>query len=74
MKTALVIGVLAALLAGAIAIAVIGWNLGGADVAISWHGLLAIVLGGLGTLALGGGLMFLVFYSSRRGYDDPPPR
>jgi hypothetical protein len=70
MKTALVIGVLAALLVGAIVIGVMGWNLDGTEVAISWHGLLAIVLGALGTLALGGGLMFLVFYSNRRGYDD----
>ncbi len=34
------------------------------------NGMTALILGGIGTLALGGGLMALVFYSSRRGYDD----
>jgi acid phosphatase family membrane protein YuiD len=33
-------------------------------------GWIALVLGALATIALGSGLMFLVFYSSRRGYDD----
>jgi hypothetical protein len=70
MKTALVIGVLVALLAAALVFGIVGWNLDGADVTISAHGILALVLGGIGTLALGGGLMFLVFYSNRRGYDD----
>ena len=34
------------------------------------NGMTALILGGIGTLALGGGLMALVFYSSRRGYDE----
>ncbi len=34
------------------------------------NGMTALILGGIGTLALGGGLMALVFYSARRGYDD----
>ena len=38
--------------------------------AISTHGMIALILGVLVTFALGAGLMFLVFYSSRRGYDD----
>lgn len=33
---------------------------------------LIIVLGALVTAALGGALMWLAFYSSRRGYDDRP--
>ena len=33
-------------------------------------GWIALVLGTIATIALGGGLMFLLFYSSRRGYDD----
>jgi hypothetical protein len=37
---------------------------------INANGITALILGGIGTLALGGGLMALVFYSSRRGYDD----
>lgn len=40
------------------------------DVAISTNGLIALGLGVLVTLLLGAGLMFLVFYSSRQGYDD----
>jgi hypothetical protein len=38
--------------------------------AMSGNGIAALILGGIGTLVLGGGLMALVFYSSRRGYDD----
>jgi hypothetical protein len=70
MKAVLVIGVLVALLAAALVFGFVGWNLDGAEVTISPHGILALILGGVGTLALGGGLMFLVFYSNRRGYDD----
>ena len=44
------------------------WSLG--DVDISLHGMIAIILGCLVSLLLGGGLMFLVFYSSRQGHDD----
>lgn len=40
------------------------------DVAISWHGLLAIAGAVVGITALGGGLMALVFYSARSGHDD----
>ncbi len=41
------------------------------DVEISVAGWLAMGFGVLATLALGVGLMSLVFISSRRGYDDP---
>ena len=41
------------------------------DAEISLAGWVAMVLGVLVTLALGIGLMALVFISSRRGYDDP---
>ena len=44
------------------------WSLG--DVDISLHGMIALTLGCLVSLLLGGGLMFLVFYSSRQGHDD----
>ncbi len=40
------------------------------DVDISTNGWIAIVLGVVVTLAVGGGLMALVFYSSRKHYDD----
>lgn len=40
------------------------------DVAMSGHGYAALILGVVISFGLGAGLMFLVFYSSRRGYDD----
>jgi membrane-bound ClpP family serine protease len=39
-------------------------------VAISPMGWLALVLGIVVASAVGGGLMFLVFYSAHHGYDD----
>ena len=69
MKTVLTILSLLALLAMALAFAVWTWSDLG-EVEISAAGMTALVLGALATLALGGGLMFLVFYSSRHGHDD----
>lgn len=40
------------------------------DVAMSASGYVALVLGIIGTVGLGVGLMALVFYSHRYGYDD----
>ncbi len=40
------------------------------DVDISTNGWIAIILGVVVTLAVGGGLMALVFYSSNKHYDD----
>ena len=37
---------------------------------ISFHGFIALGLGVFATFGLGAGLMFLVFYSHRKGYDD----
>lgn len=37
---------------------------------ISWHGWLAMGLGVVLTAVLGGGLMYLLFYSARHGHDD----
>ena len=45
--------------------------LGLGDSEISAAGWVAMVLGVLATLALGIGLMALVFISSRRGFDEP---
>jgi len=39
---------------------------------VSAAGYIAMALGVLFTLLVGFGLMALIFYSSRRGYDDPP--
>ena len=44
----------------------------GADSPMSIHGYIAMVLGIVGSLIVGCGLMALLFYSSRRGYDEPP--
>src|SRR5229473_1486136 len=48
-----------------------GWALGnGTDVPTS--GYAAMALGVILSLAVGFGLMALLFYSSRKGYDEPP--
>jgi hypothetical protein len=39
---------------------------------VSGPGYLAMAFGVLFTIVVGAGLMGLIFYSSRRGYDDPP--
>jgi len=39
-------------------------------VEIGASGWFALVLGSVLTLVVGGGLMFLIFYSARHGYDD----
>lgn len=40
------------------------------DVTMSVSGYVALVLGIIGTVGLGAGLMALVFYSHRHGYDE----
>lgn len=40
------------------------------DTGMTASGYLAVFLGALGTVALGGGLMALLFYSHRYGYDE----
>jgi hypothetical protein len=74
-KSVILIVVLVALLAAAVGFSVHVWTSVGADAsqggeAMNGNGYTALVLGGIGTLALGGGLMALMFFSSRRGYDD----
>ncbi|HVO17285.1 MAG TPA: hypothetical protein VMV26_18835 [Alphaproteobacteria bacterium] len=69
MSVALLALVLAGLLAFAIGIAVYMWQrIGAVDIGV--HGVIALVLGVGASLALGIGLMRLVYFSSRRGYDD----
>jgi uncharacterized BrkB/YihY/UPF0761 family membrane protein len=46
------------------------WNSMGDNGAMDGNGIAALIIGGAGTLLVGGGLMALLFYSSRRGYDD----
>jgi len=66
---ALLAVVLAALLALAVGSAVYMWQRIGA-VDIGTDGVIALVLGVGVSLGLGIGLMRLVYFSSRRGYDD----
>jgi hypothetical protein len=63
--------VLLSLLAATGVVIYLGWTLGnGADVPAS--GYAAMALGVIFSLAVGFGLMALIFYSSRKGYDEPP--
>lgn len=73
MKTALVLAILFLLLAAAIVFAVWAWLHFG-EVEISVMGLFAMTGGILVALALGAGLMALMFYSARKGYDDDAGR
>ena len=65
----LIFGVLIAILVAAIWGASKVW-LSGADVEIGFHGGVALILGALGSLLIGGLLMALLFYSSKYGYDE----
>ena len=69
MRTFLIIAPLFAILALAIWFAGAAWAHLGGD-AIPLYGYVAIGGGVLVSLLVGGGLMALVFYSSRHGYDD----
>jgi hypothetical protein len=65
------IAALVALLAGAVYVAIVSMNrFSNADVPTS--GIVAMWLGIVFSVAVGVGLMALVFYSNRKGYDDPP--
>lgn len=68
-STWLLAAILLPLLAGVIAAA--AWMWGSLeDTDMGLEGWIALVGGVIATLAVGGGLMGLVFYSSRHGYDD----
>jgi cell division protein FtsL len=71
MRTALVITLLLAILAGAVFVGHYGWISAG-DVTMPAWGWLMMGLGIFFTLLVGGGLMVLAFYSSRAGFDEPP--
>jgi len=69
MKTLLLLLLLGGLLVTVVLGTAYVWNSMG-DVQLSFHGIMALVLGVSVSLGLGIGLMFLVFYSSRHGHDD----
>jgi membrane protein DedA with SNARE-associated domain len=63
--------VLLSLLVASSFVVYLGWTLGnGTDVPTS--GYAAMAFGVVISLAVGFGLMALLFYSSRKGYDEPP--
>jgi hypothetical protein len=68
-RSALTVTVLVGLFALSAGVAFWAWREIG-DVDISPNGLIALGLGAGATFALGAGLMALVFFSNRRGYDD----
>jgi hypothetical protein len=68
--TIFVLLVLLGLLGGALWTMIAVWS--HTNARMSGHGWAALVLGVVFTLAVGIGLMGLMFFSSRRGYDEPP--
>ena len=68
MKVALTIGVLGVFLVVAAFYSFRIWHVG--ETALGMHGWIAVGIGVVLTFAVGAGLMALVFYSSRKGYDD----
>ena len=68
MKTALLFVVMAVFLGVSIWFAARSWFQ--IDTQMSGHGYIALAIGAILSLLVGGGLMWLVFASSRRGWDD----
>jgi hypothetical protein len=64
-----VIAVLGVLLLAAFILGYLGWT--STDTKVPEAGYVALVLGVVFSLVVGAGLMALVFYSSRAGYDEP---
>ena len=64
-------GIAAAVVMALVVVSVGNWERIG-DVGIGLNGWIALVLGIVVTMAVGIGLMALIFISSRRGYDEPP--
>ena len=73
-STWLVLGILAMFFAFALAFLYVGWGMGDVELdrgqQMSGAGYVAMTFGIVVTLALGVGLMTLIFYSSRQGRDD----
>lgn len=67
----IVVSVLLVILLFAMAFLYVGWGMGGdhPENSMSASGYAAMTMGIVATLALGVGLMALVFYSSRSGHD-----
>ena len=65
----LVVAALCAMLVAACVLGYLGWT--STDTSVPASGYIALVLGVVFSLVVGVGLMALVFYSSRKGYDEP---
>ncbi|MCK1490027.1 hypothetical protein IVB14_06195 [Bradyrhizobium sp. 180] len=63
--------VLLTLLAGTCFVVYVGWTLED-SIEVSTAGYVAMAFGVLFSIVAGSGLMALIFYSSRSGYDEPP--
>ncbi len=66
MKSALLLLFLGGVLAAVVYMVAKDWD----PSAMSVHGWIALAAGSVLSLLVGGGLMALVFYSARKGYDD----
>ena len=66
-------GAAAVAVALVVAVAAANWTSVG-ESGISLNGWIALIFGVVATLAVGIGLMALVFISSRHGYDEPPSK
>ena len=66
----LLVGILLMQLAAVIVLVILGWS-AAAGTDVPFFGYAAMGLGILFSLVLGIGLMTLLFYSSRSGYDEP---
>jgi hypothetical protein len=73
MGTKILIAAMLLLLAGAVYVGYAGWRSHG-PVDIPTSAYVAMGLGVFFTVAVGTGLMALIFYSSRKGYDQPAER
>ena len=67
--TSIVLAVLLLLLVAAAAIGYFGWT--STDTEVPLSGYIAMAFGVIFSVAVGVGLMALLFYSSRAGYDEP---
>jgi hypothetical protein len=67
--TSIVLAVLVLLLVAAAVIGYLGWT--STDTSVPISGYIAMAFGVIFSLAVGIGLMALLFYSSRAGYDEP---
>ncbi|HEY0850569.1 MAG TPA: hypothetical protein VGD96_11675 [Bradyrhizobium sp.] len=68
--TIVTLAVLAFLLAGSVAFAYFGLSEPGRPMSPQFFG--ALIAGSIFSLCIGVGLMGLLFYSHRKGYDEPP--